>query len=858
MMHSSNGVLRAMLFLLLTMLSGLLHATSANIVVIDPLAEQIDLSGNMSLLSDPQRRLAFSEVTTLEDKFIPVTRLGLVKSFNAGAFWLRVSLRNETGQTLRRWLAVGTAKTQRVTFHLHQDDGWQILQSGRSVALLDKPIVALEPVFPITLLPGKQLDLLLRIDSPGASNMATTLWEPYAYHRTSSKFQIREAALIGGLLISGVLSLLVFIRLRQAQYFWLGLMLIALAGLEGSRENFLGTYFWPAHLALPAQSLAIFAVIVLFCLSMVVAHALELAERLPVANRLMLALRWITVAGALLAIFNYGLGLRIMSLTSVVQHIATLVLSVLAWRRGQPNALIFLLAFSLALITEISRQLANLGLLPWIDAMGFSVFFFLLASPLMLLGLIEQTRQLTERLQVSEQLQQAKSAFLARISHELRSPLNTILGYSRMLARGSAKLSPSEGTTGIEKSALRLLALIDELLDEARAAAGQLTINPSLLPMRPWLDDIARTVEMTIKAKGNRFFYTFSGDASVSIIADGKRLRQVLENLLNNANRHTLDGHITLACTTIIKGPRARVDFAVEDTGEGIPPASLSSIFEPFVRCTTPSKGHGLGLSICRELVQQMGGEISASSVLGQGSRFCFSLSFPIKTTTTTEYLPQPIGAPDSASMPSATINRPSVLLVDDDGDYLTMLSEQMVEAGFEIIPIAGGHAALARILHDDWDLLITDQMMPEIDGWSVLRAARQEKTDLPVILLSAVEPLRPANFPAAISFDASLLKSDPFENILAIVWRLILKISPASAPLNWQKLAQLANDGDVSAIEDWVTTHRATATEYDYALRWVENALHRLDLAILEHAASAIARDSLKMTGSFTDHPRG
>lgn len=843
------GIVRALIVLLLAMMSGLTGAASAETLLLDPLAERIDLSGRMALLRDPERRLQQQEVAARAGDFKPVTREELVTGFNPGVFWLQVSLENAGTQGLTRWLAVGTAKTQRVTLYLQQGDDWQIFHSGRSIALQDKPLVALDPVFPVSLAPGERRKLLLRVDSRGATDMATTLWEPHAYRHATSAHQMQLSALLGGLLVSSILGLIVFARLRETQYLWLGLLLIAIAGLEASRENLLGTYFWPARLALPPQVLVLFAVIGLFSLSKVVARALDPAHWMPAADRLLQALRWIAVAGALVSMFSYGHGVRILSLVTIILHIATLVLSLLAWRRGHTAARTFLLAFTLALLTETARQLANLGVLPWIAAMEFSTLFFLLASPLILLGLAEQTRQLTERLQVSEQLQQAKSAFLARISHELRSPLNTILGFTRMLARGSTKLTLSEGTAGIETNTLRLLRLIEELLDDARTAAGQLSIAPAPMPLRPWLEEICRTARMNTEAKGNRLACTFSGELPRVVNADSERMRQVLENLLNNANRHTRQGTISFTCTATIASQEAILDFSVEDDGEGIETERLQAIFKPFVRGTPPSShagshgtGFGLGLPICRELLRQMGCDIVVASQLGKGSRFAFSLRCPIVAEQNLP-LGGPISRLEQAVEPTG---RPRALLVDDDAVQLAWLADLLSASGFGVEMAPGGRTAIGLLEQAGWDVVITDQMMPEVDGWAVLRRARTAKPGLPVVLLSAAKPCRPDDFPVDMHFDATLLKPVSSKEVLATVCCLTLKVGIDGPALAWEKLVRLASEGDVSGIEEWIatsrTTDRVSAPAHEKTLRWVEDNLHRLNLSVLEKFAEIAA----------------
>lgn len=814
----------------------------ASTVALDTLAERIDLADHLALLHDPDGQLHFSEVVVMATDFRSTRRADLLKSFNAGVFWLRFSLVHSGSQPITRWLAVGTPKIDQITFYAHdaaspRTDDWLVLTAGRSVARQQKPVVATDAIFPITLQPGENREFLIRINVRGASDLAATLWEPQAYRLAAGNRTLLLAGILGGTLLGSLLALVVYIRLHEPRYLWLALMLFAISGVEAMRENLIGMYLWPAHLDLPPPLLSTFAALAIFAMAKVVTAALDLPRALPVGHRLILALRWIAVLGLALSFADYGAGVRVLSLTAVVLLPASLGLSLLAWRKGLPSARLFALAFALALLVETARQLANLGILPWAGAMNFSMAGFLLSTPVILLGMVDQTRQLSQQLAVAEQLQAAKSAFLAKVSHELRSPLNTILGFARMLQRGSARLSLQEGTTGIEKSALRLLGLIDELLDSSRAAAGKLAVSPAPTFFIPWLDELCMSAAVAIEAKGNRFVCERNGDLPTSVAIDGPRLRQVLDNLLGNANRHTHKGEIRLECAAQIEGNRVTLRFAVRDTGEGIAPERLQSIFDPFVRGDIVEQteenrrsGFGLGLPICRELVHQMGGEIAVSSKLKQGSCFSFALECalappPATTAPCATALPQPAGT-----------WRPRILLVDDDPQQLQLLGDLLDDAGFVTQEAGSGRAALATLAQQRWDAVVTDQMMADGDGWFVLQQARAQAPSMPVILLSAAEPQRPVDFPAELDFAATLRKPALSAELLATLWGLILKVGAGGTAINatqWQALATLAGDGDVSGIEDWIA-----ALPESPVTDWVRANLNRLDFDLLQRSA--------------------
>jgi signal transduction histidine kinase/ActR/RegA family two-component response regulator len=826
--------------------------TLAATIAVDTQAERMDLSGSMSLLHDPTGKLHYTEVLTQGNEFRRVQRQDLIQGFNAGVFWLRFSLVHAGAQPVTRWLVVGTPKINAVTLYLQRGEHWQAMQSGRNVALAQKPIVATDAAFPITLTPGENREILIRVVARGATDMSTTLWEPQAYRFAAGERKLWTVAMLAGVLVSSGLAMIVLIRLRQTQYLWLGLFLLGIAGVEAARENLIGLYLWPNDRAVPLQVLSLFGGLAIFSLAKVIAAALELQRQMPRADRLLLAMRWLGVAAAILTLFDYGIGVRVLAIAAVLVHLAGLVLPVVLWRCGFQPARWFAVAFSLGLLIETARQLANLGILPWAGAMNFSLAGYLLAAPFILVGMIEQTRKMSEKLAVAEHLQQAKSAFLARVSHELRSPLNTILGFARMLGRGSTRLSMQEGTAGIEKGALRLLGLIDELLDESRAAAGKLAVSPEPTLFNLWLDEVCAGATIACEAQGNRFSCQRSSELPVAISADGQRLRQVLENLLNNANRHTHQGEIQLECAGKIEDSMVTLRFAVRDTGEGMTPEQQKLIFEPFVRGSESSSrdrrhgGFGLGLPISRELVRQMGSEIAVSSTPGKGSCFSFTLRCPLVAAPTAELCPPvvaPMRLPVAASGYTDSTTReirPRLLLVDDDPQQLQLLSDLLDDSGFVTQEVNSGQAAAEQLGKGHWDAIVTDQMMTNGDGWFLLRQVRESDHAVPVVMLSAAPPQRPADFPTDIKFDAMLSKPALSEDLLATIWALVLKvgagetaISTAQWQTHWRTLATLAGDGDVSGIEDWIAVlPTSPVTE------WARAALNRLDFDLMQRSA--------------------
>jgi signal transduction histidine kinase/DNA-binding NarL/FixJ family response regulator len=239
---------------------------------------------------------------------------------------------------------------------------------------------------------------------------------------------------------------------------------------------------------------------------------------------------------------------------------------------------------------------------------------------------------LREAKEAADLASRAKTSFLAMIGHELRTPMNGILGYTQILARDPA-LSPrhQDAVAAIEQSGRHLLALINDLLDLSKIEANRLALVVEAVDLAGLLGSVADTIRIAAEAKTIGFILAIPPDLPPRVLADGKRLRQILLNLLGNAVKFTERGEVAFHVEVMHRDEAAcRLRFVIRDTGIGIPPDQHAAIFRPFEQigdARQRSAGTGLGLSISRELVGLMGGDIALESTQGHGSRFSFELT---------------------------------------------------------------------------------------------------------------------------------------------------------------------------------------------------------------------------------------
>lgn len=450
----------------------------------------------------------------------------------------------------------------------------------------------------------------------------------------------------------------------------------------------------------------------------------------------------------------------------------------------------------------------------------------------------------------------AKTRYVAGMTHELRSPLNSILGYTQILLK-----SPQvdgwlrETLATMQNSGQHMHALIDGSLELARIEAGRIRLDLAAVPLPELIDDIDRMMRPQAEARGLRFQVEVLGVMPAWIRADAKRLRQILINLLTNAVRFTMQGDVTL-----------RLDFRrhvsrleVVDTGIGIAPQDQKRIFLPFERGSAGRRisetGTGLGLTITHLLTELMGGELTLESEPGRGSTFSARI-----------YLPELANDPLRPLLPAPTLRpaigylapRRTLLVVDDQTLQRQLLAALLVPLGFTVLEAASGRECVEIVEQQAIDAVLLDIAMDDLDGWqtAALLRALHPPGKLPIVFVSGnlfdhrpdrIESLQCQGFVAKPVLESEL--QGALERALQLEWvRANTPIAPifpapqAVAAANLrdlphevrEDLLRLARQANASALRQRLRTAQAEWPAHGPALELLQACADRFDFAAL------------------------
>ena len=700
--------------------------------------------------------LELAEVLKGNCAFKPLGMPYQARGYSKNAYWLRVELHNPEHEKIERWLRVGHPRMQQVSlYQMDSNDVWQRTDTGLRVPVASRPVIAANPVLPLMLESGASKSFYLRVASQSTIDLGITLWQPTAYAIEHHNVELRQMLTMGGLIAAMIFSLLIYFKWRERVYLYFSGSLLAEVVLDLSFLGLMPIHFWPTSLSFDIRVLALATGVMMISLMLFIREFVGNMQRYRILDiALQIATGVLVLAVLWACMVHYGEAAWLLYLATLLILLLGTALFYRAWRDGSRPAGYLLASYLLLMLTLVYRVIVALGASTFVDMQSSGQLFrFALITPVILAGIMQRSENLrAEAIQAASRVQ-----FLAQMSHEFRTPLNIMLGYAELLERKSKRITVQEGASSIKRSGRYLLGMIDEILAHARGGAEKLSLSQVC-----WADFmmlLEQSTAMMMRPRGNRFELTMASSMPVAVMIDERRIRQVLDILLTNANRYTRHGVVKLDCRAIpVNGQRSQILFSVRDTGPGIAPEELELIFQPFVRGRAGKEsgiiGTGMGLTIARQLLSLMGGKIE---VQNQKQGCCFKVQLECQ-------LAEAHLAAKYEPWLGQLRQHCTVLVVDDEPQSRDLLAMLLLDCGFAVHTAKSGRDA-RQFLSQSIDLVITDQFMPDGDGWHVLQDWWE--LHIPVMLLSAAPAQRPQNYSGKYQFAGIQLKPYTADTLL-------------------------------------------------------------------------------------------
>ena len=779
-----------MRYLLMFLLCGLPMLAGA--VEFNETTRSLPLGRVMQVLEDPSGNLTIAEARSaaLASRYTPHDKDTLNAGYSRSAFWLKVDLHYlpKDPQALRTWLLeLAYPPLDHLELYVPDDTGAYRLagRTGDALPFASREIRQNNYLFNVDFKAGEQKTLYLRLQSEGSIQAPLTLWSSTAYLE-DQPLRLYVLGLIYGVLLGMlVYNLFIYLSVRDTSYLYYILYIASFGMYQLSVNGAAVEYFWPdnpwwANAATPflIGASALFG-------SLFARSFLHTALYSRWLDRLLLVLVGTGAVVMLLSLMtSYALALRLATALALIFTVTIFVAGIKAWCCGQRVARYFIIAWSAFLIGGVVNTMMVLGYLPnvfltmYSSQIGSAIEVALLSLALAdrINAMREQQAQIlfdaSQKLEVlNQQLahsNQLKDEFLATLTHELRTPMNGVIGSLELMQTVPLAGDLAQYQHTAAGSARDMMRMVNGILTLTELQAGRLGAQPQVFSLRGVLDTLRQQFLGNAQGKGLEFSIDVAGELPDRLEGDAGKLMQCLECLLDNAFKFTHEGAVRVR---VVGLPRAdghlHLTFIVTDTGIGFAHLDEATLYQRFFQVdgstTREYGGLGIGLAICRQLIELLGGRLTHHSEPRKGSRFQLEVAVIAVP-------PEPARVVDWQRSPQDC----TVLLVDDNSVTQLVLRGMLLKLGYRVKVAGSGPVALAMLQDEAFDAVLLD--VPE-DGFSLCCQVRALPGcgELPVIALSDSLQGSARQHCHGVGLTEQLVKPVRFELLQAVLQRRLL-----------------------------------------------------------------------------------
>lgn len=722
-----------------------------------PLTQAVSLYEYAVFANAGQQKYSLEDVRGNPDEldFQPLGSENPNIGFTKDQYWVRFSMRNNTAENITYYLETARPITDRVELFSIDSSG-EILsqQSGDKMAFSDRSFDHRKTIFELQLPPRETLEIYIHYENDGE-----VLNLPLVLHSASSLLKITYieqlvfGIFFGILLIAAIIYLFFFFALGEWSFLYYSIYVISVGLLQFALDGYFYQYLGPGGGWFSNHAVVLFAIISAAFLGRYSQVYLDVKQThgfLPkVFNGIYLCLGFLLVVVVFMPevpAFSYpwvnvlGLGVLVTIVVSVI----------LLFSKKIEVDKFFLTGIFFLILGFVIFILNNLSILPNTFltqnsaklGTGLEIIFLSLsmANRIKKLKSEKEKFQQTSLIRLQE-MNELKSYFLSNLSHELRTPLNAIMGLADSMSLETENQKVKNTSNVIKASSVRLLHLIDDILDFSKIEKGELSLEKEVFDPLALLEEVQLNYKNKAEEKGLLFTFSIKNQVSGLVLGDANRLAQMVNNILDNAVKFTLEGKVRVELETFKGGDeRMELSLRVSDTGIGIPKEKMETIFDSLTQESIDNKrkygGLGLGLYIIKVLVDMHQGKIKMESNQGSGTTCTLKLSYPLA--------PKPEARENHFPREGYDLLGSSILIVEDDPINQMVLRMILKKwKGTEIGFANNGAEGLEKLKEASFDLVLMDLQMPVMDGYEACIAIRKgdagwENKDIPIIAVTA------------------------------------------------------------------------------------------------------------------------
>lgn len=786
------GFMRYLLMLLLCLP---LLASAADF---DEFTQSLPLGRSLQVYEDVAGTATIADVLAqaAAGHFKPHDKATLNAGYSRSVFWLKIDLRyrphNPSAQ--RTWL-LELAYPPLDHVDLYQSDSTGAYQlarrTGDALPFDSREIRQNNYLFGLDFVPNEQKTVYLRLQSEGSIQAPVTLWSSTAYLE-DQPLRLYVLGLIYGVLLGMlVYNLFIYLSVRDTSYLYYILYIASFGLYQLSVNGAAAEYFWPNNPWWTNASTPFFIGCAGLFGSQFARSFLQTANHSRWVDRLLLALvAYSALVVGLSLMTSYALALRLATALALMFTVVIFAAGIFAWWRGLRVARYFIIAWSAFLLGGIVNTLMVLGYLPnvfltmYASQIGSAIEVALLSLALAdrINAMREQQAQTLfdagQKLEVlNQQLahsNQLKDEFLATLTHELRTPMNGVIGSLELMQTVALDPELEQYQQTAAGSARDMMRMVNGILTLTELQAGRLKTYSQAFSLRSVVNTLQQQFAANAAGKSLDFKVEVAAGLPDRLYGDSDKLAQCLECLLDNAIKFTRVGGLALRVSGKPgEAGQQLLSFAVIDTGIGFTDLGEATMYQRFFQLdgsmTREYGGLGIGLAICRQLVELIGGHLTHRSEPGQGSRFQLDVAFEVVSVQPPVVEPHPSHHPAGLRLPQDC----RVLLVDDNSINQLVVRGMLLKLGYQVRSVDSGPAALECLRRDVFDGVLLDCPLPPIDGVSICSRIRALPgyADLPV--LAAVASAQGFDLEAGLT--DCLSKPVKFEELQVALYRRVL-----------------------------------------------------------------------------------